>query len=50
MKLLAKTPGETLMKFGVVQEAVTWFADLPLGAGPPDDFLAIRVRRARLKQ
>lgn len=37
-------PGEVVQTFGLVEESVTWFADATLGGGPPDDFLAVRVR------
>jgi hypothetical protein len=32
------------LRFGLVQEGITWFADGPDGGGPSDDFLAVPVR------
>lgn len=42
--LRGNEPGEVLQTFGLVEEGVTWFADGTLGGGPPDDFIAVRVR------
>jgi MYXO-CTERM domain-containing protein len=35
--------GSGVQYFGLVQEWVTWFADLPYGGGPTDSFLAVSV-------
>jgi hypothetical protein len=35
--------GEGTQYFGLVQEWVTWFADIPYGGGPSDDLLAVAV-------
>ncbi len=35
--------GSGVQYFGLVQEGVTWFADVPYGGGPPDDLLAVSV-------
>lgn len=42
-RLCAHAAGEVVQTFGLVQEGVTWFADAPLGGGPPDTQLAVRV-------
>lgn len=42
-RLCAQAPGEVFQTFTLVQEGVTWFADAPLGGGPPDDVLEVRV-------
>jgi hypothetical protein len=35
--------GELTQAFGLVQEAVTWFADPPLGGGPTEDQMVVAV-------
>jgi hypothetical protein len=37
----AKQAGTFKLKFGLVEEGVTWFADPTLGGGPPDGFLEV---------
>jgi hypothetical protein len=39
-----KTVGEKIYFLGMVQDGVTWFADGPLGGGPPDNQLAVKVK------
>ena len=41
--LLPSAPGEFSPYFGLVQEGVTWFADPPLGGGPADDVIQIKL-------
>jgi len=36
--------GQVTQAFGLVQEAVTWFADPPLGGGPTEDTLVVAVQ------
>lgn len=38
------TPGTYTQNFSMVQESVTWFADLPYGGGPSDDGIALTVQ------
>jgi lysozyme len=35
--------GEVEQTFGLVEERVTWFADAPVGGGPPDDFVRVKA-------
>ncbi len=35
--------GDYTQTFTLVEESVTWFADAPLGGGPPDDFLKVHM-------
>lgn len=42
-RLCASAPGEVFQTLSLVQEGTTWFADKPLGGGPPDDQLEVRV-------
>ncbi|HEY8376346.1 MAG TPA: M15 family metallopeptidase [Nannocystis sp.] len=42
-RLCAHAPGEVFQTFGLVQEGTTWFSDPPLGGGPPDSQLEVRV-------
>jgi|GEM_PF-1378911 len=39
----ANTVGDTEVEFGLVEENVTWFADMPTGGGPPDGFLKVHL-------
>lgn len=41
--LLPSAPGEFAPYFGLVQEGVTWFADPPLGGGPADDVIQLKL-------
>ncbi len=43
LSLKATTPGDFEVELGLVDEAVTWFADAPLGGGPADGFLRVHV-------
>jgi lysozyme len=43
LDLTGNTSGDYTQTFSLVEESVTWFADAPLGGGPPDDFLAVHV-------
>jgi tail lysozyme/Ig-like domain-containing protein len=39
----ANAVGDTELEFGLVEEAVTWFADPTLGGGPADGFLKVHL-------
>jgi hypothetical protein len=39
----AAAVGDTEVEFGLVEENVTWFADMPTGGGPPDGFLKVHL-------
>jgi MYXO-CTERM domain-containing protein len=41
--LKATALGDFEVTFGLVEEAVTWFSDAPLGGGPADGFLRVHV-------
>jgi MYXO-CTERM domain-containing protein len=41
--LLPSEPGEFAPYFGLVEEGVTWFADPPLGGGPADDVIQVKL-------
>jgi MYXO-CTERM domain-containing protein len=41
--LAGSAVGSSTQTFGLVQESVTWFADLPYGGGPSDSYLAVSV-------
>lgn len=41
--IYAAAPGEYYQTFGLLEEGVTWFSDKPLGGGPPDDQLQVRI-------
>jgi lysozyme len=43
LEITAGAPGDYTQTFSLVEESVTWFADAPLGGGPPDDLIAIHV-------
>ena len=43
IKLHATAIGDTTQGFALVEEGTTWFADAPLGGGPADDVLKVRV-------
>ncbi len=43
LELTAGTEGDFTQTFSLVEEAVTWFADAPMGGGPPDGLLAVHV-------
>jgi len=43
VRLTASRSGDFFQTFGLVQEGVTWFADPPLGGGPPDNFLGVHI-------
>jgi lysozyme len=43
LTLTAGAPGDYTQTFSLVEESVTWFADAPMGGGPPDDLLAVHV-------
>ena len=43
LELTAGAPGDYTQTFSLVEESVTWFADAPLGGGPPDKGLAVHV-------
>jgi MYXO-CTERM domain-containing protein len=43
LSLKATTVGDFEVTFGLVDEAVTWFADAPLGGGPADGFLRVHL-------
>ncbi|MCS6901751.1 MAG: GH25 family lysozyme, partial [Myxococcales bacterium] len=41
--LLPSQPGEFAPYFGLVEEGVTWFADPPLGGGPADHVIQVKL-------
>jgi lysozyme len=43
LALDASQVGDYEQEFGLVEEAVTWFADAPLGGGPADGFLKVHL-------
>jgi lysozyme len=43
LQLVAGAAGDYTQTFSLVEESVTWFADAPLGGGPPDNLLAVHV-------
>ncbi len=43
LALDADKVGDYEVEFGLVEEAVTWFADAPLGGGPADGFLKVHL-------
>jgi lysozyme len=43
VEIYATTPGDYTEYWSLVEEGVTWFADAPLGGGPPDNHIAIHV-------
>jgi uncharacterized protein (TIGR03382 family) len=43
LPLKATAVGDFEVELGLVEEAVTWFADAPLGGGPADGFLKVHV-------
>jgi hypothetical protein len=43
LELTANAVGDVTQTFSLVEEAVTWFGDAPLGGGPPDGLLAVHV-------
>jgi len=43
LSLKATTVGDFEVELGLVDEAITWFADAPLGGGPTDGFLRVHV-------
>jgi lysozyme len=43
VKLDTSKVGDFTVKFGLVEEGVTWFADATLGGGPADGFLAVHL-------
>jgi lysozyme len=43
VKLDAKQMGDFQVAFGLVEEAVTWFADAPMGGGPADSLLKVHL-------
>jgi lysozyme len=43
VELTASAAGDVTQTFGLVEESVTWFADAPLGGGPPDNSIAVHV-------
>ncbi len=42
-QLTGNALGEYYQTFGLVEEGVTWFSDKPLGGGPPDTQLEVRI-------
>jgi MYXO-CTERM domain-containing protein len=43
LSLTASKVGDFEVELGLVEEAVAWFADAPLGGGPADGFLRVHV-------
>jgi lysozyme len=43
LELTGNKDGDYTQTFSLVEEGVTWFADAPLGGGPPDNLLAVHV-------
>jgi lysozyme len=41
--LTASAAGDSKPYFGLVEDGVTWFADAPLGGGPPDNDIQVNV-------